>query len=43
MLGTIYLGIATAMEAAAFGTCGAFLFALWNRKVNIQMLKDTFL
>ena len=43
VLGTIYLGIATAMEAAAFGACGAFLFALWNRKVNLVMLRDTFL
>ncbi len=43
VLGTIYLGIATAIEAAAFGVCGAFLFALANRKVNLRMLRDTFL
>ena len=43
VLGTIYLGIATAIEAAAFGVCGSFLFALANRKVNLKMLKETFL
>ena len=43
VLGTIYLGIATAIEAAAFGVCGAFLFALANRRVNLEMLKQTFM
>ena len=43
VLGTIYLGIATAIEAAAFGVCGSFLFALANGKVNLRMLRDTFL
>ena len=43
VLGTIYLGIATAIEAAAFGVCGSFLFALANGRVNLKMLKETFL
>ena len=43
VLGTIYLGIATAMEAAAFGVCGAFVYALANRRVNLRMLKACFL
>ena len=36
-LGTIYLGIATPTEAAAFGVSGAFVLALLARKVNAQM------
>ena len=43
VLGTIYLGIATAMEAAAFGVCGAFVYALANKRVNIPMLRACFL
>lgn len=43
VLGTIYLGIATATEAAAFGVTGSFLMALLNGRVNRKMLRDTFL
>jgi C4-dicarboxylate transporter, DctM subunit len=42
-LGTIYLGIATPTEAAAFGVSGAFVLALVARKVNAQMLRWVFL
>jgi C4-dicarboxylate transporter, DctM subunit len=42
-LGTIYLGIATPTEAAAFGVSGAFVLALLARKVNAQMLRWVFL
>lgn len=42
VLGTIYLGIATATEAAAFGACGAFLVALSKGRVNVSMLRDAF-
>jgi tripartite ATP-independent transporter DctM subunit len=42
-LGTIYLGVATPTEAAAFGVSGAFVLALWARKVNRQMLRSVFL
>jgi C4-dicarboxylate transporter, DctM subunit len=41
VLGTIYTGVATATEAAAFGVCGAFLIALLNRRVSVTMLRDT--
>ncbi len=43
VLGTIYLGIATATEAAAFGVTGAFLLALGYRRLNAAMLQETFL
>jgi tripartite ATP-independent transporter DctM subunit len=43
VLGTIYLGIATATEAAAFGVTGAFMIALANRRVDRRMLRETFL
>jgi C4-dicarboxylate transporter DctM subunit len=42
-LGTIYLGVATPTEAAAFGVSGAFVLALIARKVNGQMLRWVFL
>ena len=42
-LGTIYLGIATPTEAAAFGVSGAFVLALLARKVNARMLRWVFL
>lgn len=42
VLGTIYLGIATATEAAAFGATGAFLIALVNGRVNREMVRATF-
>ena len=43
VLGTIYAGIATATEAAAFGVTGAFGIALLNKRINRKMLRDTFL
>ncbi|TPJ57626.1 TRAP transporter large permease subunit [Mesorhizobium sp. B2-6-1] len=43
VLGTIYLGVATATEAAALGVAGSFLISLLNRRVNRAMLRDTFL
>jgi tripartite ATP-independent transporter DctM subunit len=39
VLGTIYLGVATPTEAAAFGVSGAFLLAVSTRRVNLAMLK----
>ena len=42
-LGTIYLGVATPTEAAAFGVSGAFVLAAWARKLNRQMLRSVFL
>jgi len=43
VLGTIYTGVATATEAAAFGVCGAFLIAIVNRRISATMLRETFL
>jgi tripartite ATP-independent transporter DctM subunit len=43
VLGTIYAGVATATEAAAFGVCGAFLIAALNRRISVSMLRETFL
>ena len=43
VLGTIYTGVATATEAAAFGVCGAFLIAIANRRHQLSMLRETFL
>ena len=43
VLGTIYLGVATPTEAAAFGVVGAFALAAINRKVNKKMLQDVLL
>jgi tripartite ATP-independent transporter DctM subunit len=43
VLGTIYTGVATATEAAAFGVCGAFLIAIVNRRISGAMLRETFL
>jgi tripartite ATP-independent transporter DctM subunit len=42
-LGTIYLGIATPTEAAAFGVTGAFVLALLAGKINARMLRWVFL
>jgi C4-dicarboxylate transporter DctM subunit len=39
VLGTIYLGIATPTEAAAFGVAGAFVLALGAGRVNGRMLQ----
>lgn len=43
VLGTIYVGIATPTEAAAFGTTGAFVICLINKRVTREMLRETFL
>jgi C4-dicarboxylate transporter DctM subunit len=43
VLGTIYLGIATPTEAAAFGVVASFILAALERKINLQMLKEVML
>ncbi len=43
MLGTIYLGVATPTESAAFGVSGAFVLALIARRVDRPMLRSVFL
>jgi tripartite ATP-independent transporter DctM subunit len=43
VLGTIYLGIATATEAAAFGVTGAFVITVINGRGTRRMLRETFL
>jgi C4-dicarboxylate transporter DctM subunit len=43
VLGTIYLGVATPTEAAAFGVVGAFALAALNRQISWQMLRDVLL
>jgi tripartite ATP-independent transporter DctM subunit len=43
VLGTIYLGVATPTESAAFGVSGAFALALIARRVDRPMLRAVFL
>jgi tripartite ATP-independent transporter DctM subunit len=43
VLGTIYLGIATPTEAAAFGVVAALILAACEGQVSVQMLKETML
>ncbi|MFQ5521805.1 MAG: TRAP transporter large permease [Candidatus Methylomirabilia bacterium] len=43
VLGTIYLGVATPTEAAAFGVVGAFLLAALGGRINLKMLKEAML
>ena len=43
VLGTIYAGIATPTEAAAFGVVASLLLAAWERQVTLRMLKETML
>jgi C4-dicarboxylate transporter, DctM subunit len=43
VLGTIYMGVATPTEAAAFGVVGAFVLAALNRQMSITMLRDVIL
>ncbi|MGH7321596.1 MAG: TRAP transporter large permease [Candidatus Rokuibacteriota bacterium] len=43
VLGTLYLGVATPTESAAFGVTGAFALALLARRVSLPMLKVVFL
>ena len=40
VLGTIYLGVATPTEAAAFGVTGAFVLALLHGGINLSVLKE---
>lgn len=41
VLGTIYTGVATASEAAAFGVTGAFLLTLVTGRLSVAMLKES--
>jgi C4-dicarboxylate transporter, DctM subunit len=43
VLGTIYLGVATATEAAAFGVTGAAVLAVLYRKFNRATLRASFI
>ena len=40
VLGTIYLGVATPTEAAAFGVVASFILAALSREVSLHMLKQ---
>ena len=42
VLGTIYLGVATATEAAGMGAIGAFIVALVYRELNVRMALEIF-
>jgi TRAP-type C4-dicarboxylate transport system permease large subunit len=42
VLGTIYLGVATPTEAAAFGVLGALALALWGGGLTRAMLSEVF-
>ena len=42
VMGTIYMGVATPTEAAGFGSVGAFVLALFKRRVNRRMLGEVF-
>jgi TRAP-type mannitol/chloroaromatic compound transport system permease large subunit len=43
VLGTLYLGVATPTESAAFGVMGSLVLAVMAGKVNRDMLRATFL
>ena len=43
VLGTIYAGVATVTESASIGVVGAFLLAVYYKRVNLLMLKDVIL
>jgi tripartite ATP-independent transporter DctM subunit len=43
VLGTIYAGIATPTEAAAFGVVASFILAAFERRINRQMLQEVLL
>jgi len=43
VIGGIYFGFFTPTEAAAVGACGAFLFAAFKRRLNLQNLKSSLL
>jgi tripartite ATP-independent transporter DctM subunit len=40
VLGSIFAGIASPTEAASVGCVGAALLAIWNRKFNLQILRE---
>jgi tripartite ATP-independent transporter DctM subunit len=41
VLGTIYLGVATPTEAAAFGVVAALILTAFERRISLRMLTDT--
>lgn len=41
VLGTIFFGIATPTEASGVGAFGATLLALWNKKLNLSVWRET--
>jgi tripartite ATP-independent transporter DctM subunit len=41
VLGSIYAGIATATESAAFGVVGSFAIAAWQRRLNWSSFRDS--
>lgn len=43
IMATIYLGVATATEAAAFGVVGAFLISAWSGTLNRKSIVDSLL
>ena len=43
VIGSIYAGVATATEAAAFGVTGAFLLGLVRRRLSLKVLSDAFI
>jgi C4-dicarboxylate transporter, DctM subunit len=42
VVGTIYAGIATPTEAAAFGVVGSFLFAWWRGAITVETMLQAF-
>lgn len=42
VIGSIYLGVATATESAAFGATGAFIIALYKKRISKKMLEEVF-
>jgi tripartite ATP-independent transporter DctM subunit len=40
VLGSIFAGIASPTEAASVGSVGAILLAVWNRKFNLNILRE---
>ena len=43
VIGSIYLGVATATESAAFGATGAFIIALYKKRISKKMLEEVFI
>ena len=41
VLGSIYTGVATATESAAFGVIGSFAIALWQRRLTLRNFWDS--